>query len=101
MSEWDVASSVEKMRDGLEQMADSMNGVARTIRCVGYRMRGWNDMADVVQNQEGREIVRAGLRDVRVWLGEIEPPPPADYVMVWDGVRMKWVMGFDPAGSNG
>lgn len=74
MSGRDMASSVEKMRDGLERMADNMNGVARTLRAVGYRMRGWRDMADVVTQQEGRQIVREGLHDVRVWLGEVPPP---------------------------
>lgn len=71
----DLTSTILSFRRTAERMAEAMLGASRTIRCIGYRMKGWSDLADVIQHQEGREIVRSGMREngILAWLGE-EPP---------------------------
>lgn len=71
----DLTSMAEAFRPTAERLAEATLGVSRTIRCIGYRMKGWGDLADVIQHQEGREIVRSGMREngILAWLGE-EPP---------------------------
>lgn len=62
----EVAAAFDKMNAAIERQRRA--GLVR--RAAPYRERGWNDLADVIENQEGKQVVRNGLSDVLDWLGQ-------------------------------
>lgn len=61
----EVVAAFDKMSAAIERQQHN----ARVRRAAPYRERGWNDLADVIENQDGRQAVRNGLSDVLDWLG--------------------------------
>lgn len=45
-----------------------MHAMSLHAKALPYRRRGWNDLADVIENEEGKHIVRNGMADVLDWL---------------------------------
>lgn len=60
---------ITKAFEALEASLKYASFVARETTCECYRLRGWNDLADVIAYQEGREIVRHGMQDIINWTG--------------------------------
>lgn len=52
------------------RLVENLAVASRSIRVFALRAKGWHDLADVVEKQEGRQIVREGMADVLEWIGE-------------------------------
>lgn len=57
----EVKSAFKDFKAGIDR-------AGRAMRASPHRARGWNDLAEVIENDEGKQIVRNGLSDVLDWL---------------------------------
>lgn len=59
-----------EVKGAFEDFKARIDRAGRSMRASPHRARGWNDLADVIENQDGKMAVRNGMRDVLDWLGE-------------------------------
>ena len=61
----DIQSAFKKISQGVERSRK----MSLIKKAKPYRDRGWNDLAEVIEKEEGRRIVRDGMSDILDWIG--------------------------------
>jgi hypothetical protein len=68
-----MTATTEELKAAFDHFAAAVERkrqAALVKRAQPYRARGWNDLAEVIENETGKQIVRNGLSDVLDWLGQ-------------------------------
>lgn len=60
----------QEMEFAVWSVTRGVQGVKRSLRSLSLELAGQSDLAQVVRDRPGRAIVREGMADVLVWLGE-------------------------------
>lgn len=64
------AGLVSSLSGFLQEIEEAAESAAPKVGALFLHLRGQHELADVVNRQEGRQIVRDGMRDILVWTGE-------------------------------
>lgn len=64
----DSIIEVEGLFHDLLQKVEDRRRRGLSRRAQHYRSRGWHDLAEVIETEEGKQVVRNGMQDILDWI---------------------------------